>query len=180
MKLGAVDATVHTAIAQKYAVKGYPTIKVFKGGPKKKAVDYQGPREAQGIIQHALEILDQSGVPAKINQITNNDTFNEICLQSGKFCVLMFVPHIYDSNANERNKYIELFTEVSKSFRGKPILFGWSEGGTQPALESSLEINAVYPSVAVFSGDKKLYNVQRVSWSEKNVKGFISGVLSGT
>jgi hypothetical protein len=34
IKLGAVDATAHASLAQKYGVKGYPTIKVFSAGPK--------------------------------------------------------------------------------------------------------------------------------------------------
>lgn len=34
VKLGAVDATVSANLAQKYGVKGYPSIKVFPAGPK--------------------------------------------------------------------------------------------------------------------------------------------------
>ena len=180
MKLGAVDATVHSGLAQKYDVKGYPTIKVFKGGAKKKPVDYQGAREAPAIIQHALEVLDKTGIPPKIEQVTDNNLFTDLCSQSGKICVIMFVPHIYDTSAKERNKLIELFTNISKNFRGKPITFGWSEGGSQSALETSLEINSVYPSVALLSGEKKIYSVLKVSWSEKNVQSFINGVLSRT
>jgi protein disulfide-isomerase A6 len=37
-KLGTVDATVHGDLAQRYGVKGYPTIKEFVGG---KVRDYE-------------------------------------------------------------------------------------------------------------------------------------------
>jgi protein disulfide-isomerase A6 len=40
MRLGAVDATVATAIASKYDIKGYPAIKLFTAGGKK-VIDYQ-------------------------------------------------------------------------------------------------------------------------------------------
>ena len=180
VRLGAVDATAHGSLAQKYGVKGYPTIKVFRGGAKGKAVDYNGPREADGIVQYALQTLEDSGVPPKINQVTNPAAFNELCEQKGRICVLLFVPHIYDSNAKQRNDYIQVFTDVSKSFRGKPLLFGWSEGGAQPALESAVEVNGAYPTVALMSIDRGVYSVMRVSWSDKNVKSFINGVLSRT
>ena len=38
-----IDCTVEKALATKYGVKGYPTLKFFKNG---KPVDYAGPREA--------------------------------------------------------------------------------------------------------------------------------------
>ena len=75
--MGAVDATVSTNLAQKYGVKGYPTIKLFKAGKKSKAVDYNGPREAAGIVDYALKILDESGVPPQIPQITGKGVFDE-------------------------------------------------------------------------------------------------------
>jgi hypothetical protein len=43
VKFGAVDATVHGALAQQYGVQGYPTIKTFVKGQVK---DYQGRRGA--------------------------------------------------------------------------------------------------------------------------------------
>jgi len=46
-KLAAVDATVATAIAGKFEVKGYPTLKWFEFG---QPTDYSGPREKAGIV----------------------------------------------------------------------------------------------------------------------------------
>ena len=45
-----VDCTVETKVCGKYGVSGYPTLKIFKGGEV--ASDYQGPREADGIIKY--------------------------------------------------------------------------------------------------------------------------------
>lgn len=39
-KLGAVDATANQALAQKYGIQGYPTLKLFRSGKKTKPVDY--------------------------------------------------------------------------------------------------------------------------------------------
>ena len=47
MKLGVVDATVHTQYAQRYGVQGFPTIKFFPAGKKDgQAEDYNGGRSA--------------------------------------------------------------------------------------------------------------------------------------
>jgi len=48
-KVGAVDATVHTNLAARYDVKGYPTIKWWPAGKKGDPQDYNGPREAPMI-----------------------------------------------------------------------------------------------------------------------------------
>lgn len=47
VKLGVVDATVHTQYAQRYGVQGFPTIKFFPAGRKDgEAQDYDGGRTA--------------------------------------------------------------------------------------------------------------------------------------
>lgn len=54
VKVGAVDATVHGGLGSQYDVRGYPTIKIFPPGAKtaRSAQDYQGPRQASGIIDY--------------------------------------------------------------------------------------------------------------------------------
>ena len=47
--LGKVDATVESALAGKFGVKGYPTLKIFRNGA---VADYNGPRDAAGIVSY--------------------------------------------------------------------------------------------------------------------------------
>lgn len=42
IRLGKVDATEETELAQEYGVRGYPTIKFFKGGEKASPKEYSG------------------------------------------------------------------------------------------------------------------------------------------
>ncbi|KAK9805676.1 hypothetical protein WJX72_011398 [[Myrmecia] bisecta] len=52
--LAKVDATEegNKALAQKYGVQGYPTIKIFRNGDLEKAGEYNGPRDADGIVDY--------------------------------------------------------------------------------------------------------------------------------
>merc|ERR1711881_483261 len=54
-----IDATVHGELAQKYGVKGYPTLKWFKGDPEN-ALEYSGGRQEPEISNW---ILKKSGPP---------------------------------------------------------------------------------------------------------------------
>ena len=51
VQLGALDATVHTVMAGRFNVRGFPTIKFFGAGDKKidEAADYDG-----GIAVHCI------------------------------------------------------------------------------------------------------------------------------
>lgn len=45
VRLGKVDATEETELAQEYGVRGYPTIKFFKGGEKESPKEYSGEHQ---------------------------------------------------------------------------------------------------------------------------------------
>ena len=179
VKLGALDATQAEAIAQKYQIKGFPTIKLFPAGKKGKAQDYNGARDATGITEFALKTLDAAGVPVKIPQVTGENNFASDCT-SGKICVIMWAPHILDSSAKERNKLLETYGTIAKTMRGTPVTFVWSEAQAQLELESALEVNNNYPALSILSAAKSVYATQRESWNYKNAKKFLDGIISGT
>ncbi|KAG1682621.1 Protein disulfide-isomerase [Nymphon striatum] len=58
LKLGKVDATIESELAEKHGVRGYPTIKFYKGG---NPVEYSGGRTAPEIIQW---LKKKTGPPA--------------------------------------------------------------------------------------------------------------------
>mmetsp|Transcript_2672 Transcript_2672/g.7943 ORF Transcript_2672/g.7943 Transcript_2672/m.7943 type:complete len:497 (+) Transcript_2672:181-1671(+) len=63
--LANIDCTAeeNKALAEKYGVKGFPTIKVFRGNDAENAGDYEGPREAKGIVTH---LKKQAGPPTSL------------------------------------------------------------------------------------------------------------------
>eukprot|EP00742_Colponemidia_sp_Colp-10_P003750 GILJ01003991.1.p1 GENE.GILJ01003991.1~~GILJ01003991.1.p1 ORF type:complete len:515 (-),score=94.14 GILJ01003991.1:103-1608(-) len=59
VRLGKVDATEQSELASRFGVSGYPTMKIFRNGV---ASEYNGPREARGIISYMQK---QSGPASK-------------------------------------------------------------------------------------------------------------------
>ncbi|XP_048869846.1 protein disulfide-isomerase [Brienomyrus brachyistius] len=50
IRLAKVDATEETELAQEFGVRGYPTIKFFKGGEKQSPKEYSAGRQADDIV----------------------------------------------------------------------------------------------------------------------------------
>jgi protein disulfide-isomerase A6 len=181
VKVGAIDATVATGLASRYGIKGFPSIKLFPGGPKNEPKDYNGARDSDAIIEYALSTLEATGAPIPIHEITTPDMFSNACggKSGAKLCAILFLPHILDTTAKGRNDYLELFQDIAKSLRKMPLAFLWTETGAQPDLENALSINGNVPTVAVMSLEKNVYSVLKLSWSKKNIQSFLNGAIAG-
>ena len=69
--LAKVDADKHRELGEKFDVSGFPTIKVFRKGTPE---DYDGPREAKGIVAHIKKDL---GITAA-SSLTKLTTADEV------------------------------------------------------------------------------------------------------
>ncbi|CEP22775.1 unnamed protein product [Cyberlindnera jadinii] len=54
IKLAQVDCTENQDLCQEHGIRGYPTLKVFRGSASDPA-DYEGPRSAAGIVNYMIK-----------------------------------------------------------------------------------------------------------------------------
>ena len=76
MYLAKVDADQHKDLAGKYDVSGYPTIKIFKNG--KIDSDYDGPREAKGIVKFVKSAVGITGGAGSVQRISTKAELDEM------------------------------------------------------------------------------------------------------
>ena len=181
VKLAKIDATENQKMAQRYQIQGYPTIKIFAPGKgKEKTVEeYQGPRDTSGIVQYALDKLDKFGYVPETKQLINSEILKEECESRIGICIIAFLPHIADSSAKERNRYLDIIKEVKKNNRGKPIYYLWAQGGDHFDFEDKLHLSFGYPAVIAVNYKKKMYSICRSSFSKENLQDFVSNLLNG-
>jgi len=181
VKFGKVDATVETQLAERFGVNGYPTIKYFGyGGDKSSgtAQPYQGGRTAADISAFANELLDRANIDPEVHELVNQKVFDEHC-QGAKICLMLFVPNIYESNADERNKYIATIKDVAKRNRKQPIVYFWLAAGDQLDIERKLNLGFGYPAVLAVSRTKNVFATMLSSFSVPNIHDFVVKVQSG-
>ena len=123
IRVAKVDTTVHTKLGSRFKVQGYPTIKIFPPGPKTdaKAQNYDGPRDASGIVTIALEKLEKFGFTPNIDQIISNEQFKETCMDRTGVCIIGFLPIIEDSSVTERKRYIGVLKEVNFFYQNRRL-----------------------------------------------------------
>lgn len=93
-----MDATANNDLASRFGVQGYPTIKMFPPGAGKTdggAIDYNGPRTAEGLISWAELKFEEFGgqIEVEIPELTSKDTFAELCGAKGR-CAIAVLPGI--------------------------------------------------------------------------------------
>jgi len=180
VNLGAVDATVHAALAQKYGVKGYPTIKVFPAGTKGEPLNYDGARTTEAIMSYAMTLFEEKIDSPEVEQLANPAVFEKQC--GGKsLCVITFLPHILDSGAEGRNNYLSTLRAIAEKFKRKPFTYVWVEAGAQAPLEKVLGIEGIgYPAVGALNTQKKRYAKMVRSFTQDGVGEFLQRLFSGS
>lgn len=181
VKLGALDATVNKEKASLYEIQGYPTIKFFAPGAKSAsgAEEYDGGRTSSEIVQWALDKLADSIPSPELTQVISFDLFKDQCEQK-PLCIVAVLPHILDCQAECRNNYIKMLTELGDKFKKKMWGWIWSEAGAQPKLESAVDIGGFgYPAMAVINAKKMKYSILRGAFSKDGIYEFLRDLSYG-
>lgn len=180
VKLGAVDATVHTVTASRYGIRGYPTIKYFPGGKKdREGEEYDGGRTASDIVSWALDKHAQNVPPPEVYQITSAQVLSDNC-DERQLCIIAVLPHILDCQSKCRNDYIKLLYQMGEKYKSKRWGWLWSEGAAQLKLEEGLGIGGFgYPAVAAINSRKMKYALMRGAFNEKGLNEFLRDLSYG-
>lgn len=179
VKLGAVDATVHSGLAQRYGVQGYPTIKYFGPGAKTRAEEYDGGRTASDIVTWAMNKVSENAPPPEIVQLTEQAQLEEAC-DNKQVCLISFLPTLFDCQSECRNKYISLMKKMGEKYKRQQWGWLWTEPGKYSELESALSVGGFgYPAMVAVNSRKGKYVVLRGSFSESGINEFLRELSVG-
>jgi len=179
VKLGAVDATQFPDLAQRYGVRGYPTIKYFPAGAKLDAEEYGGGRTAADIIAWAEIKLEEFAEPPEIRELLNDEVFAEECREKG-ICLISILPDILDTGAAGRNEYLETLKQLGDKYKKRKWGWAWSFAGEQDKLEAAVEVGgAGYPTIVALNIKKNAVLHHRGGFSKDSINEFLQYVIAG-
>jgi len=174
-----LDATVHQSTAAKYGIRGYPTIKIFRKGFKDEApIDYDGGRDTSGIVMKALEYYEENIEPPTVDEVVNQNVLDEKCTKG--ICILAFLPDIYDGGKADRNRFINMLTELANKFKKQKWGWAWSAAARQPDLESALNVGGSgYPMLVAMNLRKEVFALHMGSFSDEGIRPFLNVLTYG-
>ncbi|KAI6244009.1 Protein disulfide-isomerase [Aphelenchoides fujianensis] len=176
VSLGALDATVHTSKSNEFGIRGFPTIKYFPPGSTSAsdAVEYNGGRSTNDIVQWALAKAAENLPPPELKQATSKKVVKEACDEK-QLCIIAFLPPLLDCQSKCRNEYLNMLKDQVARFKKSPWGWLWAEAGEQPKLEEAFEIGGFgYPAM-VAANSRKL---KRASASSSAILSYGRGKTS--
>lgn len=109
IRLAQVDCTEEADLCQSHDIKGYPTLKVFRGTSSD---EYAGPREAAGIADHMIKL----SLPA-VQNVQDLDSFLKAAdSQTQPFVVQVFPSAAHKSAAASNETYSQLANQERSRF----------------------------------------------------------------
>ncbi|XP_078503927.1 protein disulfide-isomerase A6 [Lissotriton helveticus] len=177
VKLAAVDATVSQVLANRYGIRGFPTIKIFQKGES--PVDYDGGRTKPDIVARALDLFSENAPPPELKEIINEEVVKKTC-EEHQLCIVAVLPHILDTGASGRNDYLTVMLKMADKYKKKMWGWLWTEAGAQLDLESSLGIGGFgYPAMAAVNARKMKFALLKGSFSEQGINEFLRELSFG-
>jgi protein disulfide-isomerase A6 len=110
-----LDATVHQTTAQRYQVRGYPTIKYFGPGSKSNAEEFDGGRTASDIVQWAMNKFAENAPAPPLVELTEQAELEKACEK--QLCLIAFLPTIYECQSKCRNDYLAMLKKLGDKFK---------------------------------------------------------------
>ncbi|XP_014780796.1 protein disulfide-isomerase A6 homolog isoform X1 [Octopus bimaculoides] len=180
VKLGALDATVHTLTSEKYGIRGFPTIKFFPAGVKDgSAQEYDGGRTSSDIVAWSLEKVAENVPAPPVNEVITASVLKDACEKS-QLCVISILPVIYDCQSECRNNFISIVEKMSEKYKRNLWGWVWAEAGSQPQLEEAFGIGGFgYPAMVALNYRSMKYSPLKGSFSASGLNEFFRDLLYG-
>ncbi|PAA86459.1 hypothetical protein BOX15_Mlig005470g3 [Macrostomum lignano] len=166
-----VDCTAETAVCGKYGVSGYPTLKIFKNGEV--SSDYNGPREADGIVKY---MKSKAGPSSRL--LKDASGLDKLMAGQEPFVVAFFSSEsasglsAFKQAADSLSEDFAFAHSVSADINSK---FGFNDQVVimrPTVLQSKFEDNKLAYSGAMDSGALR-------AWIEANIYGMVGHRTSG-
>lgn len=79
-------------------------------------------------------------------ELYKQDRYDKEC-KGDKTCMIIFVPNISDTSAEDRKKLLAKIEKVAHKNRKEGFEWAWLQAGDQEELESALNIGEKFPAI---------------------------------